>query len=201
MKFISTLTVAGAMASLASAFVNPTEPIGSSVWTPGTKVNITWTNSAEAPPLSDKMKIDIFLMTGSDAPQVELKKIGQNVSTTAQGGSFEYTVDYVDPPGKIYFLMFKETAGTGLTWATRFHITDAKGVKSTLEPTGEPNKITAPAGSIVAAPTAAPTTTTTGADPKATAAGTPPSAAGTLKIASTAAAVAGFVGAAALAFF
>ncbi|KAG0235906.1 hypothetical protein BGW42_004552 [Actinomortierella wolfii] len=206
MKFISTLAVASAVASLASAFVNPTEPIGSSVWKPGTKVNITWTDDKNPPLLSSGPVFDILLMTGADQQQVPLETIATDVKGAGEGGSYEYTVPFVDPPGKIYFLMFKTKDGNGMAWATRFHITDANGVKGTLEPTGPVNQITGAVGSIVPSPTPAATTpaaspTGDAKDPKATAAGKPEGAAGALKIPSAAAAVAGFVGAAALALF
>ncbi|KAF9977465.1 hypothetical protein BGZ73_005963 [Actinomortierella ambigua] len=211
MKFISSLAVAGAMATLASAFVTPAEPIGESVWQPGTKVTITWvedprwtTNPKEAskPRLSELKPFDIYLMTGPDQGHIELKKIGENVVGDAKGGSFDYTVDYVDPPGKIYFLTFKtkDTNGTeGIAYSTRFHITDANGVKSSLEPSGAPGQNSGGVGKVLPSPTAA--ATTTASDPKATAAGNPNSSASAFKISSVAAAVAGFVGAAALTFF
>ncbi|KAF9578587.1 hypothetical protein BGW38_005544, partial [Lunasporangiospora selenospora] len=81
-----------------------------------------------------------------------------------------------------YFLFFKQKDGTGMSWATRFTITDASGNPGTLKPTlvdGKPNTNPGGIGSIVPSPTAQATptanTTATGssgtADPKATGAG------------------------------
>ncbi|KAF9409559.1 hypothetical protein BGZ76_005670 [Entomortierella beljakovae] len=188
MKFASCLAVLSTAASLAAAFVNPTEPWGESKWVPGTNVTITWIDDGTEPKLSTNPIVDIFLNSGGDQTNVKIGTVatGINAGTTS---SFVYTVPYVDPPGKIYFLTIvpSKAGGPGQAWSTRFTITDAQGNPGTLAPSAPVGSNSGAIGSIIATPTggsgatptvggttsgaATPTNGTSVANPTATAAG------------------------------
>ncbi|KAI1316636.1 hypothetical protein EDD11_009671 [Mortierella claussenii] len=186
MKFSACLAVLGATASFASAFVNPLEPWGASVWVPGTQVNITWDDDKVAPLLSTNPVVDIFLNTGGDQTNLKIATVatGVNVGKT---NSYLYTVPNVSPPGKIYFLTFVGTGGSpGMAWSTRFTITDAAKNAGTLAPSAPigsnsgaigatvtaPVYLTAPTGGVTTAPATATGSVTASASVTRSATGT-----------------------------
>lgn len=104
MKFASSFAVLGALASIASAFVAPNEPIGNTIWKPNTQVSINWRDDGVAPALSTKPTFDISFMTGSNLAMVKLATIATNI--TGDTTSFTWTVPYVSPPGQSTFPFF-----------------------------------------------------------------------------------------------
>ncbi|KAG0246745.1 hypothetical protein B0O80DRAFT_445704 [Mortierella sp. GBAus27b] len=214
MKAVASLTIVSALASLAAAFINPVDPWGDSKWVPKSQVTIKWTNDATKPALTADHVFDIILATGGDQKHIYLSP---PVATGVKAGSVDsvtYTVPVVDPPGKIYFLVFNQTAGpkdaasNGQAYTTRFTITDTSGNPGTLAPTGPVGQNPGGVGSIVAGtssagPAATGTTTAGAANPSATAAGsttspsTGKSGAATLGVSAMSAVVAVAAGAAA----
>ncbi|KAG0260048.1 hypothetical protein BG011_002157 [Mortierella polycephala] len=185
MKFTATLAVLSTVASMAAAFVAPVDPWGETVWTPNTKVQITWKEDDVAPLLSTNPIVDIFLATGSDQVQTSLEPIATKVDA-GKVTSVEYTVPTVSPAGKIYFLYIVSDKGDK-AWSTRFTITDASGNPGTLKPSGPVGQNPGGNGTIVspgagAAPSvsgsAAPTgSATVSGSPSTTSAGAKPSGA------------------------
>jgi len=103
MKFASSFAVLGALASIASAFVAPSVPIGDTIWKPNTQVSIIWRDDGAAPALTTKPVFDISFMTGSNLQMVKLATIATNV-TGGDATSFNWTVPYVSPPGQSKFV-------------------------------------------------------------------------------------------------
>ncbi|KAF8941638.1 hypothetical protein EDD21DRAFT_391629 [Dissophora ornata] len=177
MKFLASLATLGAMASMATAYINPTDPWGETIWKPNTQVTITWTNDASLPALAADQVFDIYLTTGSDQQQVKLAPIATGVKAFTVS-SVTYTVPTVSPPGKIYFLSFVQTAGAtnpatnGLAWSTRFTITDTSGNTGTLDPTGSSGSNPGGNGTIVTATSTAVVTTVGSASSTGTSAST-----------------------------
>ncbi|KAG0045808.1 hypothetical protein BGZ83_008976 [Gryganskiella cystojenkinii] len=154
---ITSFAVLGAVASIASAFVSPSEPIGSTIWKPNTQVTISWTDDGVSPKLTTNPVFDIFFMTGSNDVQIKLSTI----ATGFKGGAnttINWTVPSVSPPGPYYFLMFTPSNVSQTAWSTRFTITDASGVPPPPPPGATPS---ANGAIVTASPTSAPTTATT----------------------------------------
>jgi hypothetical protein len=108
MKSVASLTILGALASLAAAYINPIDPWGDSKWVPKTVVTIKWNDDAKSKPaLSPEHVFDIYLSTGSDQQHIRLSP---PVATNVKAGtvdSITYTVPVVDPPGKSKSSHFK----------------------------------------------------------------------------------------------
>ncbi|KAF9366845.1 hypothetical protein BGX34_003945 [Mortierella sp. NVP85] len=161
MKAVASLTILGALASLAAAYINPIDPWGDSKWIPKNVVTIKWNDDPKSKPaLSPEHVFDIYLGTGGDQQHIRLEP---PVATNVKAGttdSITYTVPTVDPPGKIYFLIFKQTAGptdpssNGQAYTTRFTITDPSGNPGTLVPTGPVGQNPGGNGTIVVGPPA-----------------------------------------------
>ncbi|KAF9174521.1 hypothetical protein BGX21_002384 [Mortierella sp. AD011] len=168
MKITSCLAILSATASLAAAFVNPTDPWGETKWVPGTTVNITWNDDNNAPLLSTNPIVDIFLNSGGDQSNIQMATIATGVDA-GKTSSVTYTVPNVSPPGKIYFLTFITSASnkgaTAEAWSTRFTITDASGNAGTLAPSAPVGSNSGAVGTIIStAVTASPTTGATGSN-------------------------------------
>ncbi|KAF9116646.1 hypothetical protein BGX27_000565 [Mortierella sp. AM989] len=169
MKIASYLAILSATASMATAFFNPTEPWGESVWKPNTNVTITWVDDATAPKLTPDTLVDIFLNTGGDQTNVKIGTVATGLKAGATN-SYVYTVPNVAPPGKIYFLTIvtsplDKSGVPGQAWSTRFTITDADGNPGTLKPSAPVGSNSGAIGSIIStsagvAPTASGTTPT-----------------------------------------
>ncbi|KAG0303985.1 hypothetical protein BGZ98_006055 [Dissophora globulifera] len=207
MKFLAPLACLGAIASVATAYMNPTDPWSESIWKPNTQATITWDDAAVGGAMTPDMTFDIFLSTGSDQAQVRLAQIATGVKA-ATVSSVTYQVPVVSPPGKIYFLTFVQTAGTplsgGLAWSTRFTITDTTGNTGTLAPTGASGANPGGNGTIVTGVVTVPATTPTGgastpsgssAAPTGTGAAAKPNGASSVSITAMSAAAAAVVGA------
>ncbi|KAG0205365.1 hypothetical protein BGX28_003030 [Mortierella sp. GBA30] len=214
MKAVSTLAVLGAIASAATAFVNPTDPWSTSVWKPNTQVNITWTDDGKAPTLKTSPKVNIYFMTGSDLVQTQLAVIAENYDAFANSHIL-YNVPVVDPPGQIYFLKFTSATSADMAFTTRFTVTDVNNNPGTLKPTGDathPNPggngtIVAPgtgAGAGATSTTATPATGTASGSasaPSGTSTGAPKNGAGSVGASALSVAAAAVLGAVALVAF
>ncbi|KAG0288308.1 hypothetical protein BGZ96_007886 [Linnemannia gamsii] len=170
MKF-TTLALVGSLVSIATAYVNPTEPWGETKWIPGSKGLIQWDDlNKDGPDLATNPMVDVFLMTGSDQVMVQLDVIATKVNA-GQLRNLTYTVPTVDPIGKIYFIQFVSDKGIK-AWSTRFTITDASGNPGTLAPTGAPGQNPGATGKIVSGGSAGGAATATSGTP-GVATGTP----------------------------
>ncbi|KAG0366246.1 hypothetical protein BC939DRAFT_501870 [Gamsiella multidivaricata] len=209
MKITASLALLGAMASMATAFINPTDPWGDSIWKPNTQVTISWNDDGKAPKLGPEHVFDIYLSTGGDQSMLNIATIATGVKA-GEVSNITYTVPEVTPPGKIYFLTFKATAGQfsdvnnpgGLAWSTRFTITDLAGNPGTLKPTGVPGQNPGAIGATVApgagSPSATATATSTAAGSAAPSGAASPTSASAAPAATSNTSGAGSVGTSAL---
>ncbi|CAG8604192.1 11353_t:CDS:2 [Ambispora leptoticha] len=116
----------------------PGPPDGGTVWNSGDQVTIAWTENKVSPLISDMSGINVQLMTGGDLSQVPLADIATGLSTNTT--SVSWTVPSLSslgyPAGKIYFIMFSDSAkaGSGVSWSTRFTILDGKTPVVTYNP-------------------------------------------------------------------
>ncbi|GJJ74927.1 hypothetical protein EMPS_07285 [Entomortierella parvispora] len=170
MKFTS-LAVLGAFASIASAFVSPTAPIGETIWKPNTQATITWVDDGKIEPFLNTTPVfDVSFMTGSNMKMTKLSTIATNVTGNVTW-SLNWIVPNVSPPGQIYFLQFEtvDRPTPVYAWSTRFTITDAQGSAPPIPP---PSITFSGNGSIIPTPTniAATGASISNANPTATAA-------------------------------
>ncbi|KAJ1919924.1 hypothetical protein H4219_001705 [Mycoemilia scoparia] len=116
---LSLLAALSALSSIVAAgYYYPTYPIGADSLTSGQQITITWKPSDDFPAGKPVPAFDLYFMTGGNAVQTTVAKIG-----TFQGTQFQipYTVPQTAPGA--YFLMFTPTDGSGETsWSTRFSI-------------------------------------------------------------------------------
>ncbi|CAG8542114.1 15542_t:CDS:2 [Acaulospora morrowiae] len=167
MRIFSNLLALLIAVTLVSAYPAPSDPYGDSVWKSGQQVTIKWADSG-SPPAKSMSGICVQLMTGPDLQQIPLTTLANKLPTSAT--SLPITVPDIKqfgyPPGKIYFLMFSDSAtpSSGLSWTTRFTILDDSNTTPVSYTPGTPWTISkggSPATSAVASNTTVPTATDT----------------------------------------
>jgi hypothetical protein len=102
--------VALALAAQAMATVYTTSPVGSTTWTAGQQVQISWQDDGSAPSLEQFGDAKVSIYVGNAQQQTLLQSISESVNV-ATTNSIQFTPDAsIGPNGAQYFIRFESLA-------------------------------------------------------------------------------------------